>query len=232
MSFADIPPEKRREMRAKAQETRNRKKAEKLAAAIPLSPEGEAKVAEIAAEIPPTLADLGLVAETEDDYRIDPDEILTNEEIAAIRAEAKAKVAADRKKAKRKLVLDLAMVEARREAGEIPFDEERERELAEMTTIRINLPRHRLATGRELPPDPIILDQRMFMHGRTYQVTKAVAEYLMDRMARSWEHMAQVDGRTKTYYNEQLGTMMYQGGVASGGGGFGMSFDAIHRRPT
>ena len=221
MSFADIPPEKRREMRAKAQETRNRKKAEKLAA----EQAG-------AAETPPTLADLGLVAEPEDDYRIDPEEILSNEEIEAIRAEAKAKVAADQKKARRKLVYDLAMVEARREAGEIPFDEERERELAEKTQIRINLPRHRLATGRELPPDPIILDQRIFNHGRTYTVTRAEAEYLMDRMARSWEHMAQVDGRSKTYYNEQLGTMMYQGGAATGGGGFGMSFDSIHRRPT
>ena len=223
MSFADIPPEKRREMRAKAQETRNRKKAEKLAA----------EQAD-AAEIPPTLADLGLVAETEDDYRIDPDEILTNEEIEAIRAEAKAKVDADRKKARRKLVYDLAMVEARREAGEIPFDEERERELAEMTTIRIILPRMRTATGRMLEPDPIILDQHMFMDGRTYEVTRAQADYLRDRMARAVEHMAQVKGESKVYHNEQLGVSVAMNGFApaAAGGSLGTSFDAIHRRPS
>lgn len=166
------------------------------------------------AEEAPTLASLGLSdAEPEDDRL---DDILTNDEIEAIKARAIEQVMRERKAARTKKMLDAATVEARREMGLVPADEERKRELEEMTTIRINLPRLRLANGREATPDPIILDQHVFVHGRTYAVTRAQHEYILDLMNKAWMHVAQVDGRSRTYYNEQLGTMVYQGGVAHG----------------
>lgn len=226
MSFKDLTPEARRAAQAKAAATRRQKNADARAARLAAA---NAEPQPEPAEIAPTLAELGLRAEPEDDIRLD--EILTNEEIEAIKVRARAQVAADRKKARSKILMDLALAEARRESGDTPVDEERERELAQITSIRINLPRLRLANGREAQPDPIIIDQRMFVHGRTYQVTVAQYEYLMDLMNKAWMHVAQVDGRSRTYYSEQIGTMIYQGGMASGGSlGVGVSFDAVHRR--
>ena len=208
------------EGRAKALATKARKKAARLAA----EQAG-------AAEMPQTLADLGLIAEPEDDYRLD--DILTNEEIEAIKAKAREDVARERKKARAREFLDLATEEARREHGMVPQDEQRQRELAEMTEIRITLPRLRTPppNSRDIPPDPIILDQRMFFHGRTYQVTRAQYEYIADLQNKAWQHMAQIEGRGRTYYSDTLGTMVHQGGIATGGA-VGPSFDALHRRPA
>lgn len=220
MSFKDFTPEQRRANARKAQATIAAKKAARAAGRTEPAPAGE---------VAPTLADLGLPAQPEDDFRVD--EILTNEEIQAIRAEALRQVEADLKKSRRAQFLAAATEEARRNLGLVPVDEAWEAEMKELGDIRINLPRLRLANGRECPPDPIILDQRVFAHGRTYvNVEKHQRLYLMERMARAWEHVAQVDGRSKTYYNEQLGTMMYPGGPASGGSFGALSFDAIHRR--
>lgn len=178
------------EGRAKALATKARKKAERLAA--------EQEIAQaIAAEAPQTLADLGLSAEPEDDLRLD--DILSNEEIEAIKAKAREDVAKERKKSRARSFLELATEEARREYGMVPADEARQRELEEMTEIRINLPRHRTANGREIAPDPIMIDQHLFFHGKSYQVTRAQYEYLMDRMFQAWQHMAQVEGRSRTY---------------------------------
>lgn len=216
-----MTPEQRIAARAKGQATRDRKKAEAAAAAE----------AAPAVEEPPTLASLGLAAEPEDDFRLD--DILTNEEIEAIKAKAREQVAKERRQKRARLLMDLATDEARRELGLVPVDEAFEREMAELGDIRINLPRLRLANGRECPPDPIIIDQRVFVHGRTYQnITLAQRLYLADLMGKAWMHVAQVDGRSRTYYNEQLGTMVYPGGLASGGGSAGFGFDAIHRRPA
>ena len=225
------------EGRQKALATKARKKAERLAAAAKAgqSPVDEViskKIAsEALAEFPQTLADLGLAAEPEDDFRLD--DILSNEEIEAIRAKAREDVAKERKKARARSFLDLATEEARREYGMVPADEARQRELEEMTEIRITLPRLRTPppNSRDIPPDPIILDQRLFSHGRTYQVTRAQYEYIMDLQHKAWMHMAQVEGRSRTYYSDTLGTMVHQGGIAYGGPS-GPSFDAIHRRPA
>lgn len=178
----------------------------------------------------PTLADLGLGAAPEAEIALD--EILSNEEIEAIRRRAREEVAAERRKSRARMLLDAAKDEARREFGTMPADEAREREMQEMVPIRINLPRLRLANGRECAPDPIIIDQRVFVHNWNGMVPRHQYEYLMDLMNRAWMHVAQVDGRTRTYYNEQLGTMVYQGGQALGGGSLGPGFDALHKRPA
>ena len=221
MSFAHFTPEQRAEAQRKSAETRRRKKGRWR----PRSHEPA-----VSAETPVSLEDLGLAADVEEDYRLD--DILSNAEIEAIRVKAREDVAKERRKARARTFLDLATEEARREHGMVPVDEARQRELEEMTEIRITLPRLRTPppNSRDIPPDPIILDQRMFFHGRTYQVTRAQFEYIADLQNRAWMHMAQVEGRGRTYYSDTLGTMVYQGGTAQGGAFGATSFDAVHRR--
>jgi len=219
-------------MVAKRKATIARKKAEAAteAAAEPIDEEEVERLQRaMPAEEPRTLADLGLAAEPEDDLRLD--DILTNEEIEAIKAKALEDALKQRRQERAKKFLALATEEARRKLDMVPPDEAREKEMAEVVSIRINMPRHRLANGREAQPDPIIIDQRMYVHGHTYQVPRVQAEYITSQQFLSWQHMACVDGRSRTYYSEQLGTMMHQGGIASGGPG-GPSFEAINRRPT
>lgn len=157
------------------------------------------------------------------------DDILTKEEIEAIRREAKKKIAEESRKERRQAFMKAALDDARREAGTMPQSEEWKREMDEEVTVYVDLPRLRKVTGGELPPDPIMLDQRVFVAGRTYRVPKRVAIYLQDLMDKARRHVRSVDGRSFTQYDERVGQMIYQGGVA-GGGPNGPSFDAIHQR--
>lgn len=209
----------------------------------PISPEQKAKMAEgrkraaverraakldrPSAALPPTLAELGLKAELEDDYT----GLLSAEEKAAIRAQVREQINREQKEAAKLAFKEEALFEARRETGTVPVDEERERRLAELRPIRIVLPSLKTPTGREIPPDPIIIDQRVFANGWSGMVTQAQWETIVDVMNRAWMHMAQVDGRSRTYYNGAMGQVMmmphydpaaerpvYQGGYALGGG--------------
>jgi hypothetical protein len=102
-----------------------------------------------------------------------------------------------------------------------------------MVTIRVSMPALRKAAGHgELPPEPIIIDQKIFHSGVSYQVPRAQAVYIASLMDLARRHVNQVDGRSRTYYAEGVGQMIYQGGAAAGGGSAGQSFEAIHRRPA
>lgn len=179
----------------------------------PLPPRKRAKRVEPEAEEPHTVAEL--LGQTEEP---ELDNVLSDDEIAAIYRRAEAEIDAEEKKARSQKLMALARDEVRRKRNLVPPKEARQKELEEWTDIRIVLPSLRTPSGREIPPDPIILDQRVFVHGRSYRVTRAVAEYLNDRMNQCRMHMAQVDGRARTYYNEQMGTMIHQGGPAHGTG--------------
>jgi hypothetical protein len=180
------------------------------------------------AEEPQSLADLGIVP-PEDDLRLD--DILSDAEIAEIRAAARAKVASEQKKKRRKVFEDMALEEARRDAKDIPPDEENSKWLMEMVQITIRMPRLRLAApGKEAPPEPIIIDQKIFTHGRTYTVPRHQAHFLDSIMCGAAQHVSLVDGRSRTYYSDQMGTTIYQGGTAQGGTLATPGFDSIHRR--
>ena len=219
MSFKDFTPEQRKAAQAKSAATRLANKAKKLAAP-------ELMNEPIEAQEPATLADLGCAAPTEDDFVA---EILTSEEIEAAK-EAGRKRYRDEERAKaKKAALDAAYDEARREAGAMPADEDEARALHELVQVRVMLPTLRKPIGGELPPEPIIIDQRVFVSGRTYTVERHVAVFLVSMMDLARRHINQVDGRSRTYYAQEQGTMIYQGGTAAGGP-TGPSFDAIHRR--
>lgn len=251
MSFRDLSPEKQREMRAKSAATRKANAAARKAAAANTAPAEmpqasvltppAAEVSPPAAERPvqytppPTLADLGLPTadEANEDFGL-----LSEEEKEAIRAEARRKVDEEKKKAARKAYMDQAMFEARSAGGEVSPQELRAKELGDLMFIRIALPSLRTATGRDIPPDPIIIDQRVFANGWSGYVSRGQYEYLQDLMNRAWAHVGQVEGRSRTYYNGATGQQMrsgfmeshtidgvqvlrpgYQGGYAAGGGG-------------
>jgi len=218
MNWKDLTPEQRRANARKAAATRAAKKSAPAATPVLDNP----------VESPPSLADLGLKVE-EDDFRVD--DVLSAEDIAEIRQAARDKVAAEKRASRKKLFMQLALDEARREAGDMPADEAERKANEEMVDIDIRMPRLRTANNRELPPEPIIIDGRVFTDGRSYHVNRAQAVYLMDRMGQARMHTAQVDGRSRTYYNQEVFMLMHQGGIAAGGA-VGPSFDAIHRRPA
>jgi hypothetical protein len=159
------------------------------------------------------------------------DEILTNEEIAEIRAEEEKRWAADQKKRRRQAYAEAMREEMRARDGAVPLDEAFLKEMNEPTRVFINLPRLRKATGGEVMPDPIIIDQRRFDSGHYYTVPKAMAIYLAELMDKATRHVRAVDGRSSAYYDDRQGYMVYQGGLAAGGPS-SPAFDAIHRRPA
>jgi hypothetical protein len=247
MSFKNMTPGQRKLMRDRALETRMLKKAEKeaevnkakaaIAAEKAAAPAPEAappaEVAEPVDEMPaageaPTLASLGIVAAPDDDFF---GYVIPEDERRRIEAEARAQVEAEERAKVVRAYKAQALDDARRRSGAMPEDEERLKELAELTTVRIHLPKLRLANGRECPPDPIIIDQRMFMHGQDVRVTRGQGEYLVYLMAERWKHQAQVDGRSRNYYNEDFGRVMWNGQAPASGGSAGPSFDSVHKRP-
>lgn len=156
------------------------------------------------------------------------DDLLSNDEIEEIRARARKKVADEDKKERANKFYEAALNDARRAAGIMDPAEEYRQEMAEQVRVFIDLPRLRKAAGGELAPDPIIIDQRMFVAGQVYEVERGLAIYLYYLMDQARRHVNAVDGRSRTYYNGSA--MIYQGGQALGGP-TGPSFDAIHRRP-
>jgi hypothetical protein len=138
---------------------------------------------------------------------------LTDDEIAAIYAEAVVKVAKERKAAKKAAMMDAALESARREAGLIvdqPKDLEAAR-LAELVTITIDLPE---GGG----PDGVRLDQHCYRHGLTYTVSRAVYETIIDIQNKAWVAEALFDGKASNHYNRRRGRyeLAYGGGAPSG----------------
>ena len=159
------------------------------------------------------------------------DGLLSDEEKAQIKAEARKKAREDQRKAVaaayRKEQLDIA----RRELGEMPPDEEWKAAMEEPCRVYVEMPRMRKPDGKgEHEPEPIIIDQTVYASGRYYDMPRGTAVYLNWLMDQARRHVNQVDGRSRTYFNASMGQMIYQGGIAAGGGMLGQSFDALHKR--
>lgn len=224
MSFKDLTPDQRQAMREKSAATRKANREARLSAEKP--PHREA-AAPIIAEQAPTLADLGFVPE-EDDLTLS-DDILTPEEIRAAEEAGRKRYRDEQRSKRKKAIADAAYTGAQREDGAMPVDEADLAYQTELVQVYVQMPRMRKPMGGEHPPEPIILDGRVYASGRTYSVERRVAVYLADLMDKARRHVNQVDGRGRIMYNEQIGTMIYQGGIAQGGPN-GPTFDAIHRR--
>jgi hypothetical protein len=221
MSFKDFTPEQRRANAEKAAATRRAKAAAKRQEAV----DGGLPDTQEA----PTLADLGL--KVEDDGSYWESEILTEAEKDAIRAAERKRIHDEERAAARKAFVEEIRQQVRREAGTIPVSEEDKAYREELVQVRVQMPALRKPTGGEQAPEPILLDGRVYVSGRTYTVERQVAVFLVSIMDQNRRMVNQADGRSRAYYAERAGTMIYQGGLAQGGG-MGPSFDAIHRRPA
>ena len=219
MSFKDLTDDQRKAMREKSAATRRANAAKRHAETPPPA---------LATDVP-SLADLGFAAELEEDFV--PDGFLTAEEILAAEEEGRRRYRDEQRKKARKSIADAAFLAAQQADGTEPPDAAELRYQTELVQVRVEMPRLRKPTGGEQPPEPIILDQRVFVSGRTYTVERRLAVYLADLMDKARRHVNQVDGRGRVYYSQEAGAVIYQGGLAQGGV-VSPSFDAIHRRPA
>lgn len=150
----------------------------------------------------------------DDDSAFNLDDLLSDAEIAAIYAEAKKKVASERKKARAAAIYDKALYEERRKEGMVGHDEAERARLDEMTQIYIDLPRFK--NQRDVPH--LTIDGRSFFHGRVYNVTVAQAQSINEMMGRARLHVSQFYGESRHYFDPRHGgRASYMGGVATGG---------------
>jgi hypothetical protein len=178
--------------RARAAQTRAAKKA---------AAEEERRAAAKPANLPPL------------DPLSQSDDILSDAEIAAIYAEAKRKVAAERKKRRATAIYETALAAERSAAGLVTPQEEQRAQLDALVDLVIDLPRFK--NQRDLPF--LRVDGQWFWHGRSYRVTRAVAASLHEMMGRAKLHMAQFNGESRAYFDARQGRSVYQGGYAAGG---------------
>jgi len=57
----------------------------------------------------------------------------------------------------------------------------------------------------DLPPDGsrILVNNRAYQYGQTYNVPRSVAIMLRHTMQSAWEHQAQIEGRSKDFFRKQ-----------------------------
>lgn len=157
--------------------------------------------------------------------------LITRDEVYLLRAEARAKVEAERKAAARKRLLDRMVTDHRDRVGMTPAKDARRRWLDELVDIQINLPVLKSPNSR-VPnyPDPIRIDGHIFANGRNYRVTRAQAQTLLSMMGLARKHAAQVEGESPAYYDARRQAFSYMGGVPAGSGGAGLSSPTMERR--
>lgn len=115
--------------------------------------------------------------------------VLSAQEIAEIRAEARKKVEAERRSAARAEMLERELNAARREAGLTtggPNDE--------MVNITLDLAEH---------SEDIKINGCSYRHGGTYRVQRHLAETLREIMYRGWKHQNEVDGKSLTQFYQK-----------------------------
>lgn len=159
-------------------------------------------------------------------------QVLTADEQEKIREEAARQALEEQHKALVKAFKDEELRKARRALGETPADEVFRQDMEEMTRIFVQLPSLRKPTGGVLPPDPIVIDQVFYPSGRWYTVPKAQAIYMQWLMNQAEQHVNQVDGRPRAYYNAGTGRVDWGSGPAGIGASAGVGFDALHKRPA
>lgn len=129
--------------------------------------------------------DKQIEAETEaggDEVRLHA--ILTNDEVLAARAKARARLDAERRKAAMKRVEDEETERLRLEEGLTTGDAVKD----ELVDIVIDLAPH---------SDKIVINGQAYHQGFTYTVARHVADSLRETMSRGWAHQDEIDGKNK-----------------------------------
>lgn len=114
----------------------------------------------------------------------DPEDtpILSSKEIEVIKAEAKAKILAERKSAAKVALLASETQRLKNEEGMVTGLGHQD----EMVNITIDLPTYAAS---------ININSRPYWHGHTYPVPRHVAETLRDQMQSCWKHQNQIDAK-------------------------------------
>lgn len=105
---------------------------------------------------------------------------LPKDEIEALRNQAKIQVAKERQAEQREAAIAHFVEAERRASSKAPEDE--------MVDVFIDLPDF---------CDRITIDGRVFLYGRTYTVSRPVAEGLWEIMSRTNDHQLEIDGKSK-----------------------------------
>jgi hypothetical protein len=109
---------------------------------------------------------------------------LTEEEKAAVRAEAHAKIVADKKRELKKKYLEELLLEQKRKDDP---------QLYAMEQILIDLPGG---------ADRLTIDGAVYFHGATPTVTSVVAASIREMMARGWKHEGEIGGSYRDHYRK------------------------------
>ena len=134
-------------------------------------------------------------------------EMLTADEVAAVKAEFDKQQLEEKKKAARKKLMEKFLQEAREEAHSHE----------EMVEIEIVLPAH--ACTRQGYGD-ILIDGRPFFNGRRYPVRRSKAEGLREIMQSAWRHDEITNGQRNpnAYRSRRLDHIRQDGSVHANAG--------------
>ncbi len=142
------------------------------------------------------------VTASEEEPRLHP--ILSNADVLAARAKAKARLDKERHAAAMKAVEEAEAERLRVEEGLVTGDGAKD-ELVEMT---LDLAQH---------SQNITLNGRPYWHGFTYKVPRHVADTLRDIQAQGWKHQDVVDGKDLTqHYQANRKTFLKMVGTSVG----------------
>jgi hypothetical protein len=119
-------------------------------------------------------------------------ELLSAEEVEAIRVSARSKIAADLKKAASKELEARFLKEERHRAD--PNEE--------LIPLTIDLPGF---------ADRVTIDGTVYMQGVTYRFPKRQYDSVRDQIAQSWRHEAQTGGANRDAYRQPRNTVMRPG---------------------
>ena len=122
--------------------------------------------------------------------------LLTQDQLAAIELEAEAAVREEAIEAAKKTAL-----------AEFTAKHKRKKGLTEpYVDVTIDLAPY---------CDRILLDNRAFLQGQTYNVPHSVAAVMNESMQKTWNHQAEIDGKSENFYRRTRGQRV----VPAGNGG-------------
>ncbi len=126
------------------------------------------------------------------DQPLDPD-LLTQEEIDELRAEAEKEALAERKTAAREAMRTKLKREARQKKG---LEEAQDRVTVDLAPFA----------------DRILIDNQAYLQGITYTVPVSRAQVIREVSQRTWNHQAEIDGKSENFYRRTRGARVIPAG--------------------
>lgn len=156
-------------------------------------PRGKGRPRKVVSALAEAVAEIEAMELSEEaEERLHP--LLSNEEVLAARAEARAALEADQRKAAKKKIVEDEKQRLRTEEGLVTGDGTKD----QMVRISLDL----------APHSPfIVLNHRPYYHAQTYVVPRHVAETLREIQQNGWRHQDEIDGKTlKEHYQRARDT--------------------------